>query len=243
MKKLIGIYKITSPSGQVYVGKAVDIKKRHKQYLNLDCKKQPGIYNSLIKHGAINHKFEILEECLREEMVEREGYWQEYFDCVKNGLNCVKVTTENSSSYVCQETKDKIGKANKGKPGLIGNKNPMFGKFGIEHPVYGTKWTQSRRERMTGENNPNFGKGLFGADNPNFGKPASESALNNLKILHEKQVAENHPCSKIVLDTISGIFYYCIREAAEAFNINYKYLKCMLNPKSKSRNKTNLIVV
>ncbi len=36
--KVVGIYKITSPSGKVYIGQSVDIEKRFKTYLRCSCK-------------------------------------------------------------------------------------------------------------------------------------------------------------------------------------------------------------
>ena len=56
---MIGIYKITSPSGKVYVGQSVNIERRLKEYKILKCKKQVKLYNSFIKYGFENHKIEI----------------------------------------------------------------------------------------------------------------------------------------------------------------------------------------
>lgn len=60
--KQIAIYKITSPSGSIYIGQSIDIKKRKNRYKNLSCKVQPILYSSLLKYGWENHKFEILQE-------------------------------------------------------------------------------------------------------------------------------------------------------------------------------------
>ena len=51
---MIGIYKITSPSGKIYIGQSKDIEKRFKAYKNLKCKGQPYIYRSLLKYGSGN---------------------------------------------------------------------------------------------------------------------------------------------------------------------------------------------
>lgn len=45
-------------------------------------------------------------------------------------------------------------------------------------------------------------------------------------------------CSKIVLDTNTGIFYDSVKLASIAYNIDYKYLICMLTGNNK--NKTSL---
>ena len=60
MNKIIGIYKITSPTNKVYIGQSWNIKNRWSCYKTLNCKSQPRIYNSLVKYGVDNHKFEVL---------------------------------------------------------------------------------------------------------------------------------------------------------------------------------------
>jgi group I intron endonuclease len=82
----IGIYKIISPSGKIYIGQSINIEERRKHYLNLNkCKHQPKIYNSLRKHSIENHIFEIIEECSLEQLNERETYWKQYYLNLVNG--------------------------------------------------------------------------------------------------------------------------------------------------------------
>lgn len=87
---MIGIYKITSPSGKIYIGQAINILKRWKQYGKLNCKNQPKLYNSLKKYGFDVHVFEIIEECPIERLDELETWWKFYygFKCVEDGLCC-----------------------------------------------------------------------------------------------------------------------------------------------------------
>ena len=58
---MVGIYKILSPSGKIYIGQTWDIKRRFKEYKNPQ-KTQTKIYNSISKYGYENHKFEIVHE-------------------------------------------------------------------------------------------------------------------------------------------------------------------------------------
>jgi group I intron endonuclease len=60
---MIGIYKIISPKGRIYVGQSTNIKSRWLHYVSLDCTDQPKLYNSFLKYGVKNHKFKVLEEC------------------------------------------------------------------------------------------------------------------------------------------------------------------------------------
>ena len=44
-----GIYKIISPKGKVYIGKATNLVRRKNSYKDLLCLGQPKIYNSIKK--------------------------------------------------------------------------------------------------------------------------------------------------------------------------------------------------
>lgn len=99
--KIIGIYKITSPSNKIYIGQSINIKKRFSAYNYYDREyeyyiknnKKSLILRSLQKYGTKLHKFEIIEECTEEELNEREIFYIEqyksnynkYPEC--NGLN------------------------------------------------------------------------------------------------------------------------------------------------------------
>lgn len=56
------IYKITSPSGRVYIGKSSNYKQRLRQYKCIQLKEQNLITRSLVKYGVSNHTFEIIEQ-------------------------------------------------------------------------------------------------------------------------------------------------------------------------------------
>ena len=113
---MIGIYKITSPNGKVYIGQTIDIKRRFKTYKSLKCKEQPRLYKSFIKYGVDAHKFEIVGEFLKSELTKFERYFQEMFKSTgKNGLNCLLVSNDEFSGEHSIQTKIKISKALKGK--------------------------------------------------------------------------------------------------------------------------------
>jgi group I intron endonuclease len=110
---MIGIYKITSPSGKIYIGQSVDIKTRFRKYKYLNCKRQTYLYNSFQKYKVENHIFEIIEECTLEQLNEREIYWGTYYNVLnKNGLN---LRLGDANGKCSEETKQKIGKGNKNK--------------------------------------------------------------------------------------------------------------------------------
>jgi group I intron endonuclease len=89
MIKTTGIYKITSPSGKVYIGQSIWIERRFNnyQYLTSKLKEQRKLYNSLNKYNSINHKFEILEICNKEDLDNKECYYINFYNSIKTGLN------------------------------------------------------------------------------------------------------------------------------------------------------------
>ena len=110
----IGIYKITSPSGKIYIGQSVNIALRWNQYKLLHKTIMgPKLYNSLKKYGCDNHTFEIIEECNAEQLDEREIYWGQHYNVLTEaGLN-LKLGERNG--YYSDETKQKMSKALMGR--------------------------------------------------------------------------------------------------------------------------------
>ena len=108
-----GIYKITSPSNRIYIGQSINIKNRFKNYRLLNCKEQIRLYNSLLKYGFENHKFEILEECDFEYLNIRERHYQDYYNVISNGLNCYLTETNILKKVYSEEYKNNLSIAAK----------------------------------------------------------------------------------------------------------------------------------
>ena len=92
-------------------------------YRLCDCKEQPKLYNSFLKYGVENHKFSVIEECKLEILTERERYWQEYYDVINKGLNCKLVTTLDKTGFFSEETRKKISESLRGKVRRINYKH------------------------------------------------------------------------------------------------------------------------
>ena len=105
---MTGIYKITNPKGRIYIGQSVNLNKRKSHYKNLECVKQIRIYNSLLKYGWENHKFEILTLCYEEQLNEFERDFQEAYDVINTGLNCYLTKTTDRSGKLSEATKLKM---------------------------------------------------------------------------------------------------------------------------------------
>jgi group I intron endonuclease len=135
MKKC-GIYKITSPSGKIYVGQSVNIKKRFWNYHSdsFTNSSQRILCNSFLKYGVNNHIFEIIEECFIEELNSKERYWQEYYEVVgPKGLNCLYVSTSEVKCIMSEETRLKKSLSMKGKkPSESTKKKMSLARLGIQ---------------------------------------------------------------------------------------------------------------
>jgi group I intron endonuclease len=114
---MTGIYKITSPTGKVYVGQAIDIEKRWARYLlPNNCVQQVRLFRSFTKYSAIAHIFEVLEECEEVNLNVRERYWQDFYDVLSpNGLNCKLTQTQDRNGRLSEGTKRRISETKKGR--------------------------------------------------------------------------------------------------------------------------------
>lgn len=79
-----GIYKITHCASEMaYVGQSNDIAARFKQHikrgLGAETPTQNKLYPAMKKFGPEAFMFEILEECDRSKLDEREDYWQDFY--------------------------------------------------------------------------------------------------------------------------------------------------------------------
>ena len=79
-----GIYKITNLENQMcYVGQAVNIADRWRQHIKrgigAEAPTRNKLYPAMLSIGVHNFTFEIVEECDRTLLNDREDYWQDYF--------------------------------------------------------------------------------------------------------------------------------------------------------------------
>lgn len=174
---MIGIYKIESPSGKVYIGQSVDIDSRWKKYQALNCDNQTKLLNSFSKYGVDSHTFEILEECVESKLNERERYWQDYYNVVSDGLNCRLTETTDKSGRLSEETKNRIGNANRGRV------HSEQSKLNMSKP-------KSDSSRM-GKYNRN------GKLNPFYGKTHSEETKAKIREKRKKQIITEETKQKI----------------------------------------------
>ena len=131
MERISGIYKITNlATNKSYIGSAVDTNyRRQSHFSNLKCNKHCNIHlqRAYDKYGLENFKFEIIELCPVEKLIEREQYYfdtlffaQEYIRGEDTRFNHMSYNIEPSAGNslgrkATQETKDKMSKLFKGR--------------------------------------------------------------------------------------------------------------------------------
>lgn len=102
------IYKITSPSGKMYIGQTTMSFKRRIEGHKKSSSNCTLLKRAINKYGE-NMKYEIIEDVSQEQLDEREMYWIEQLNTLApNSYNCSAGGNENKT--LSQTLKDNIGK-------------------------------------------------------------------------------------------------------------------------------------
>lgn len=90
---MCGIYKIENLiNGKVYIGKSIDIDNRIRNHKSesfnpISNSYDTAIHRAIRKYGVDNFSFEVIEECNRDDLNEKEQYWIDYYNTFKQGYN------------------------------------------------------------------------------------------------------------------------------------------------------------
>lgn len=219
--KKIGIYKITSPTGKIYIGQSIDIKRRFLDYKGLKCINQRRLYNSFIKYGIDNHFFEIVKECSTDKLNFFERQIQEEYKCIdKNGLNCSYTKTNDLSGKMSECSKIKMSISQTGKKLTEETKSKMsVSKKGVKKPL------RSENHKL------NISKSKIGNDYM-LGKKHSISSKNKMSnSLIGRKFTNEHltKLRKRIINTVTGDVFYGVKSLAEFLNVKEVTLCHQLN--------------
>lgn len=210
---MIGIYKITSPSGKVYIGQTRNPRLRINCYRTGHCKAQTKLYHSIMCHGWDAHTFEMIEECSIEMLNEREIYWGLLHECLdrEKGLNC---RLGGQSAHISDDTRKKIGEGHKGQ--IAWNK--------------GMKYTDEQKATMKPLPDPKVqgaylsilytGKSLEE-------RVGSKERADEIRKNMSKGLTGTH--LKPIICTTTGQRFNSIKEASDKMGINTKNISNVLN--------------
>ena len=148
MNKICGIYKITSPSGMIYIGQSRDIERRIIEYRKIRCKSQQKLCYSIIKYGWDSHTFELIHECQEIELNELEQHYIKQFDTfnTEHGLN---LTSGGDTFKLSDETRLKISKSSMGNTKWVGRKHSDESKLKMSITRKGRKASDESKLKMS----------------------------------------------------------------------------------------------
>lgn len=207
---IAGIYKITSPSGKVYIGQSWNyIKRKYKYKLNKEPR-QRHIFNSIEKYGYEAHIFELIHELPLDSTQEiMDNYEILYHDLYKDcGVKMLNIKEPGRGGKNSEETKKRM-KENNWNAKHKGELSPSWGKKHTPQHIAAS--------HPKGEKSAMFGR--KGVLHPRFGIPQPESF---------KEV-----CRKKVVDTRNNEIFDSIEIAALAFKIDSTTLCKILKRKYK----------
>lgn len=225
----IGIYKITNPKGNVYIGQSIHLKKRESRYRNGYCKSQTILYRSIIKYGWNNHSFEVLKffpkDVSQKELDDAEIFFIKFHKDL--GCKMLNIRGGGKEGHMSKESITKMletrGKWNHTEESKLKMRTSQLGKW--HH-------TEEAKLKMSIDRT---------------GRKMSEEVKQNWREAHKRKVElegkdflidmiENH--KKIILNFETGVFYKGAAEAAAAFNLSKSTLQKRLS--GQRINNTNL---
>lgn len=152
MKKIVGIYKITSPSGRVYIGQSWNIKHRWIDYGESTTKNQPYLNHSFLKYGKRAHLFEVVHELppdVHQDTI--NTYEQLYMDLYRAcGIDLMNIREAGSQGKLSEETKRKVSQS------LMGHAPWNKGVKGYK--IHSDEYKQKLSESLKGMKPNNYGK-------------------------------------------------------------------------------------
>lgn len=107
-----GVYRFTNKiTGDTYIGSAVNLSRRFREYFSLNflnkevLKNKSIIYRALLKYGYINFSLEILEYTDKSSVLVREQY---YLDVLNPSYNICKVAGSSYGRITKENTRMKL---------------------------------------------------------------------------------------------------------------------------------------
>lgn len=138
-RKKTGIYRwINTTTQNSYIGSAIDLSKRLKDYLNIaflnkELKKGRSIiYSALLKYGYSKFQLDILEYCQPIDLIKREQY---YFDNLNPKYNILKVAGSSFGFKHSEATKEILRKKGIGRLHLKSTLNKISLNNSMSIPV------------------------------------------------------------------------------------------------------------
>lgn len=159
----IGIYKITSPIGKIYIGQSIELQNRMRKHRSSAKKGKIKLYDSFREYGADAHKFEIICQCEKIELDDLEKHYIKLYNSFDSEFGFNSRSGGRSGDNLSKDYKEKVRQANIGKKysdetnskkGIKGGNSGSFKKGNI----VSEKCKQISSKRWSGSGNPKFGQ-------------------------------------------------------------------------------------
>lgn len=196
---LCGIYKITNMvNGKVYIGQSINIKARWKDHVNTLNRKDSHsilLQRAWNKYGEEHFSFEILELCTEDMLDEMETKYINLYDAHGNGYNIEP--GGNKNKCLSEETKKKIGNANRGRQHTEESKNKMSkSKIGKKNSMYGKNHSEEAKRKMSEAKKGKPGRPCSDAtkeaiSRANKGRVVSDETRKKLSESHKGNIPSN----------------------------------------------------
>ena len=225
--KTIGIYKITSPSGKVYIGQSWDVKTRKVKYSTLNCKKQPGIYRSLVKYGWNNHVFQVIVEfnndCTQEKLDKFEILYMQIYR--EQGVKLLNVKDGRGDGKHSIESKKKMSESGKGK--IISEETKKKISLSLQGKIISTETRRKISLKLKNRSlSPETKKKLSEAG---IIRMSSEKARNRIRIMHTGRKHSEESKQKISVSNMGRIGG--MRGKKQSESVRYKITQSNLKRK------------
>lgn len=215
-KRVCGIYKIENLiNGKIYIGQAVDVYRRMKKHIWDNCKggNNPVLTEDMNTYGAENFSYELLCECLPDELYDLEKLYIKKYDSYNNGYNLTIGGAGNNGWRISDEMREQIRNNN------IGGKSHFARRTICEDKIFESAKECAAyyninycciKDWLSGKSNmPKqwYDKGLRYEDTP----------IDNYKIRKEKRIKVNY----------KGVEYKSVREFCRTEGIDRNMIQSL----------------
>lgn len=150
------IYKITSPTGRIYIGKSKNLNKRIKDYKYQSKTRKSIVHDSIRGYGWALHTLDIIENCDDSLLSEREIFWisklNSYWGDNKMGMNMTRGGEAGGGSWIHD-----IDRRKKQSEMFKGEGSPFYGKKHTEETKKYLSELAKKRNKEIGLMVPKWG--------------------------------------------------------------------------------------
>ena len=192
-EKICGIYSIENKvNHKKYIGQSVNIKNRWYQHrVDLNGNKHDNDYlqKSWNKYGKDNFDFQILEECSKEMLNEREKYYIDLYKTMNRDYGYNLKSGGQDTNYVTDYVKNKISEGNK--------------RYYEQNPDEKIKRSIRSKEQWS---NPDIRAKITGENSGMYGHTHTEETRRKISEAHKGTISKNRNTTPILCVELNKIY-------------------------------------